>query len=100
MMNRPSPTIRATVPVLGDGSVERSIIEKLAPIFNNVAREVNILSQRLARLEAIGPGVQIAYTPTSIAELKEAIEIIAPKYDFEDDWGKEKLNDIASQNTA
>jgi len=81
------PRIKASVPVFGDGSVEQGIIEKLAPIFNNVAREIGMLNQRLSRLEAIGPGVQITFSPKDIQELEQAIKAISFK--MEDEWTDE-----------
>jgi len=97
---RPRPTIKASVPVFGDGSMEAGIIQKLAPIFNNIAREIGMLNQRLARLEAIGPGVQITYTPPTTKELKEAIDIIAPKFDLEDTWSEENEKDAETTITT
>lgn len=102
MQPKVKPIIKSQVPVFGEGTIERSIIEKIAPVFNRVGRSIEMLNQRLARLEAIGPGVQINYAPKSIEELKQAIDIIAPKVEEglpdEEEWAEEETNDSASEN--
>jgi hypothetical protein len=75
---RGKPTIGVNVPTIGEGSVERAIIEKLVPIFNNIGNEMGKFHVRLSQLEQIGPSVKVNYSPRNMAEFKEALELLRP----------------------
>lgn len=111
MKERQRPLISAQIPNIGDGTLEnrtaQMVLDKIAPIINNIARELGMFNARIAQLEAIGPSVRVSYGSKSLSDFKEAIDMLRPPDLFSEFQEKiqdkeitEKINDSPSQDAA
>ena len=87
------PLISSTVPSIGDGSIEKSVLDKIIPLLNNalgnIVKELSVMHARISALEQIGPSVRINFNPTGLWEFEQAIKKISPP--LIDDFAEEKV---------
>ncbi len=101
MKSQSKPLISAQIPTIGDGTMEtrsaQLVLDKIAPIINNIARELGMFNARISQLEAIGPSVKINYSPRNLEEFQKSINVIRPPDLFaEEDVPVEAKKDEAS----